>query len=778
MVRRAQNGTRIPDPGRLTVADWSLYATRGFSLFPLGTNSKRPAIDTWEEYQTQRADAALVEAWSRSDLNTGVATGAVSNCFVLDLDDLPAWGEAVARGLPETFVVKTPRGWHYYFQHPGFAVTNRAGPRWTGGVIGWDIRGDGGYVVGPGSTYVPTPDDAAKGKIAGCYTIESDAPVAPAPAWLLEMLATRVVEVPPAPLREAETTSVYGLRALHAELTILADAGHGHLNDQINISTFAIAQLVAGGEIREDDARGALFETLAAHGVADEQKANGTFDRAWAAGFTHPRAAPPAPSPLDLFGSRANAPLSSGAAPPPPADEPWPITIAPHQLAEYFKGCVYVGAHDKIFYRGLMLGKSAFDTYFGRHDFYTRHVETTKLCATPWDAFRMNHLFEPPIADDLCFRPECEPGAIIKVGSRSLLNTYVPEPVRRVRGDITPWLDFMARFLPVERDRRILTSYGAALVQNPGAKFQWWPVLQGAEGNGKSAVLRAFSYTVGERYTHLVNPEAMAKTGNQFNAWIQGTLFLGIEEIHMAGRRDFLDSFKPVVTNDRIGLEGKGTPQTTGDNRLNGLLCTNHRDAIPVTVDGRRYAVFFTGQQSAADIERDFPGDYFARFYEWLRADGYAIVAEYLHTLEPDVEFNPAGNCQRAPRTSSTAAALGEAHGHLEQEVLEAIDSEQHGFRGGIISSVALSRLFDRLRVKIGPNRYQGMMASLGYTYHPALRNGRSTVRFADGSKPRFYFTADHPALQLTDSAAIAKAYDDAQQIEETVNNVVSFPRR
>lgn len=762
------------------MADWSYYQSHGWSLFPIVTNGKTPAIPAWEPYQTVPAAPPVIDDWSRQYSNAGVATGAVSGVFVFDLDGLVAWAAAHERGLPETLTVKTPRGWHYYYKHPGWPVRNRAGLRdlpaadGTRGTRndGWDIRGDGGYVVGPGSWYEPTADERAAGKLPGGYVVECDAPVADAPDWLLQMLAqSPVAPAAPAPYRVAEQTSAYGRNALHGELAEIAEATSGHVNDQINLSVFAIAQLTAGGEITEEEARGSIDEALAARGIGDEEKTLGTVERAWLAGIQLPRAAPDH-SPITVFGARESLPGESVTLPPNdlqnigPRDRP--NIIVGSRIIEYFEGCVYIVRDNTIYVPGAPagLGQSQFNAIYGGPKFMLS-AEGTDPTKSAWECFTNNQIVPLPRVWATCFRPELPTRGAVQIEGLLYLNTYVPAVVPRKQGDPTPFTDFLARLLPDERDRQILLSYAAALVQNPGRKFQWWPVLQGAEGNGKSAMLQCISKAVGERYTHLVNPEAMAKTGNQFNSWIQGNLFLGIEEIHMASRRDFLDSFKPVVTNSRIGLEGKGKDQSTGDNRLNGLLCTNHRDAIPITVDGRRYAIFYTAQQSAADIERDFPDDYFVKFYDWLNADGFAIVAEYLHTFEPVAEFNPAGRCQRAPRTSSTVAALGEGHGMVEQEVLEAIDSEVFGFRGGIVSSVALGRLFERLRVKISPNRYLPMMRSLGYSYHPSLHNGRSTVRLADQSKPRFYFKAGHAALDLDEGSLIAQAYEDAQNLSD-----------
>lgn len=105
----------------------------------------------------------------------GLVTGAKSGVFVLDVDVHKADGfEALAKlgPVPPTYTVETPTGGkHHYFLHPGRHV------RTSGGALapGLDIRGDGGFVVGPGSRH-------ANG---GLYRVVDSSPVAPAPDWLL-----------------------------------------------------------------------------------------------------------------------------------------------------------------------------------------------------------------------------------------------------------------------------------------------------------------------------------------------------------------------------------------------------------------------------------------------------------------------------------------------------------------------------------------------------------------------------------------------------------------
>lgn len=453
----------------------------------------------------------------------------------------------------------------------------------------------------------------------------------------------------------------------------------------------------------------------------------------------------------------------------------------------HFAGCVYVVADDRVYTpKGHLLNKSRLDAVYGGYQFVV-DPQGQKMTTSAWEAFTQNRVYRAPICDALCFRPEQPSGALVAEEGRVLLNTYVPIETKRIAGDAGRFTDFLARILPDERDRRVLLSYMASLVRNPGYKFQWWPVLQGAEGNGKSLLLRVLSHAVGQRYTHLVDVHKMAKQGTGFNGWVQGNLFLGIEEIYVAERRDFLEAFKAYVTNDRLPLEKKGIDQFTGDNRINGLLLTNHKDGVPINVDGRRYAVFFTAQQTAEDvIAAGMGGAYFPDLYDWLKGRkayahlgpgyGYAVVNDYLREYAVAEEFDPAGICTRAPETSSTQAALIASRGRAEQEIVEAIESGRPGFANGWISSKALDDLLERIRAHVPRSKRRDLLLGLGYDYHPNLPDGRTnSIVQPDNAKPRLYVKRGHLVGNLTGAAAIAKRYTQDQAPSAGVDAEAAF---
>lgn len=444
---------------------------------------------------------------------------------------------------------------------------------------------------------------------------------------------------------------------------------------------------------------------------------------------------------------------------------------------EMFAGCVYIINENKVWLptSGATLDKARFDVVFSGHVFAV-DAEGRKPSDSAFDALTKNRIYRPTMADRQCFRPEYPPGAIISEENRMVVNTYIPVQTKSIEGDVSIFTTHIAKLLPLGSDAAVLMNYMAGVVQNPGIKCQWWPVIQGAEGNGKTIIDTIMSYCIGHRYSHLVNPEAMAKTGNQFNSWIQGNLWLGVEEIYVNNRRDFLNTFKTTVTNRRIPLEGKGADQGTGDNRLNGGLFSNFKEAVPIDVDTRRYAILFTAQQSYSDILRDgMDSAYFTRLYDWLDGIGefahlglnygLAIVNNFLKTYAVD----RAALLGRAPPTSSTESALRLSLGRAEQEILEAIEEGRVGFAGGWVSSIMLDRLLDTIRAAVPRNKRRGLLQALGYDWHPALPDGRVHNTVApDNGKPRLFVKTGHLAENLTEAPAVMKAYTAAQN---TANN-------
>jgi hypothetical protein len=155
------------------------YKALGFSVLPVQRVDKKPLIP-WQEFQKRLPTEEEVARWWQRwpAANLAIVTGKVSGVVVLDVDGPE--GEASLRGrqVPPTPTVLTGKGRHLYFRWPGFEARNFARK-----LPGLDFRGDGGYVVAPPSVHA----SGRRYRWADYLGIE-DVPLAPCPAWLLELL--------------------------------------------------------------------------------------------------------------------------------------------------------------------------------------------------------------------------------------------------------------------------------------------------------------------------------------------------------------------------------------------------------------------------------------------------------------------------------------------------------------------------------------------------------------------------------------------------------------
>lgn len=289
--------TPSPAPALLCAA--LAAAERGWPVFPLRPGDKRPAGHPerncprtgrcTDGHRTPEQRATLdpeqiTVCWQAAPYNVGVATGP-AGLLVVDLDipkdeDGPApveWAgatdgldvfamvcERAGERLPtETFTVRTRRGGqHLYFTAPAEKQL-----RGSAGRLGWkvDTRAWGGYVVAAGSRVG-----------VGSYEIVHDAPPAPLPTWLGDLLTTppAPAPVPVAVLRaRIGKADRYATAALNGEVAKVAAAATGAQNTTLYNAAYALGRLIAAGTLSEAEVTDALTEAALAKGLAPSRVA-------------------------------------------------------------------------------------------------------------------------------------------------------------------------------------------------------------------------------------------------------------------------------------------------------------------------------------------------------------------------------------------------------------------------------------------------------------------------------------------------------------------------
>jgi Protein of unknown function (DUF3987)/Bifunctional DNA primase/polymerase, N-terminal len=236
-------------------------ASAGIKIFPAGAD-KRPLLGGWQHAATCNADQINTWWFEHAAALPAIPCGP-NNLLVIDCDRHSGGADGVAafKSLvaahgalpPQVPVVKTPNGGlHVYLRQPdGEALGNGRGSL----PPGIDVRGAGGFVVGPGAHL---PDGRGWTVVPERAAIR-DAP--PLPHWLAAMLRP--------PQREeargkgtSETSDergrAYAVAALNGVEAELAAAAAGERNERLYKTAFRLATMAARGWLMESE----IIETL------------------------------------------------------------------------------------------------------------------------------------------------------------------------------------------------------------------------------------------------------------------------------------------------------------------------------------------------------------------------------------------------------------------------------------------------------------------------------------------------------------------------------------
>lgn len=255
---------------RLAAAHWR--------VLPLKPGTKLPAIEQWQNAASD--DAATVAGWWNlwPHANVGLLTGH-NGVFVVDVDckgGAPGFAslaalEAAHGALPATLSATTASGGCHLFFTADAHIRNSGGRLGAG----LDVRGAGGFVVAAGSVL-------ADGSMYRWD--DSGAPIAEAPAWLIEAAAQASAPAKAPGNGDADGVTVEDAGTRHADLIALA----------VRLARSGVSQATAMAAVEAEHDRGRWSrdvpegERAAAVSSAYAKIANGDISREvdpWAVGF-------------------------------------------------------------------------------------------------------------------------------------------------------------------------------------------------------------------------------------------------------------------------------------------------------------------------------------------------------------------------------------------------------------------------------------------------------------------------------------------------------------
>lgn len=390
--------------------------------------------------------------------------------------------------------------------------------------------------------------------------------------------------------------------------------------------------------------------------------------------------------------------------------------LSENECREWFRDCYFVAREGRIFSRhGRFMNATQFNGRYGGKQFIV--TSTGKITDEPWKAALRSTLWTIPQVDHVRFLPDRPTFEIIDDGlGRKGLNTYIPAVVKSRPGDVSPWLNHVARVLPFESDRKIFFDYIAHCVKYPGYKIPWAVMLQSAEGIGKTVFFEVMQHALGDMYVYSPKAPELVKSGSTFNAWQRGKLLIVVNEIKIDERRELIEILKPMITDNRVEIQSKGVDQDMEDNPANWLFFSNYKDAIPISANGRRYAVFYSALQSKNDIfANGMDEQYFNRLWNWLRNEGgLEFVTHWLKNYPIEKGAIPV----RAPETSSHDEALRISRSPLEIVISECIADGVAGFRNGFVSTLAVVAKARGAGIRnVNTRTAQSCLENMGYVH-------------------------------------------------------------
>ena len=309
------------------------------------------------------------------------------------------------------------------------------------------------------------------------------------------------------------------------------------------------------------------------------------------------------------------------------------------ELKKKFKTWCYVSSEDRVYETntGSMIKPEGFNNEFSQcieKGSILKYLLKFKLIKIV-----RNKEFSP--GDNLYFK---------RNGIR-YVNSYVTPDVSPLPGDVEPMEKHFEYLFENEIERNILLDWIAFLIQYPGVKVKWMPIIKGWKGIGKS-IIEEKIITPMLGYSNVRSVESRF-VKSDFNAWVLDRQLIVFHELKLGeSRREKLsltNSLKSIITDHTIEAHRKGLDVFTVTNKVNLLGFTNHEDSVMITEDERRFCMI---RSDAIKM----PTSYYTELVNWLEHN----VEHMLYYFEERdlTHFN----ASIAPDTGYTSEVKSESH--------------------------------------------------------------------------------------------------------------------
>jgi hypothetical protein len=577
--------------------------------FPVRANSKLPAVANFSQ-KASCDPGQLTEFFGATDYNSGIACGKVAEGLYLvgfDIDTKPGKNgyetlellEELDCKFPATWSQKTPSGGeHRLFWSP---IPIRQGTNVLG--AGIDLRGEGGYLVGPGSN------------IGGIfYSPLLDLPIAVFPDWAIEKYQKLATVHTLATFKNKGVPVENQIYALKQAVEFLATLDPVHEGGRSDACFRVVARLKDFGLAQEQ-----VRDVLVTHWACDPMLTDEELGFTIANAYRYSKNSIGVAAPENLF------PPAPEEVTPHPAEKT-PIQVMNDRFFYYAadgvsRVCEEVMRDGRVYLERYPVANfhEKFGSFKMSHEGKT--IKTTKVWMDHADRRTYSHLkFHPGAGrtvDDTSyntwrgFAVKAAPAADVEgVRSVELFLEHVEQNICRGNKDHSKWL----------------LGYMAHIFQCPEEKPEVSLVFQGRKGTGKTIVSTILGDMIGNHAVILANRQHVL---GHFNSIMEDKLLVTLDEAFWSGDKSVEGTLKDIITGRERVITHKGAEPYPAKVFDRIVIIGNEARLVPATADERRFAVFTVGEGRQQD--RAFFGEMKRGL---MKHGGLELLMYYLMNLD------------------------------------------------------------------------------------------------------------------------------------------------
>lgn len=510
-------------------------ASLGFTVCIAPRGEKKPAID-WKEYQNEPASNEMIQEWQGTRSNVAIITGRASGVIVLDVDSPEAQELVDKLNLPETPVVRSARGRHYYFRNPSDEIRNKTK---VGGAQ-LDIRGEGGLIIGAGSQH-------PSGAMYEWEISPEECSFADLPESFLKLLVKpKGQSLQPSGkvssrFVEAGRYSSWFDRELQDGFAKVRELEKGRRNNELFKVAVKLANHVAAIGIEWEPVANELRTEALVTGL-DVSEIDTVLASAWKSGKERPTA--------------------------------W-LRVA--------NGWIYVAGSNHFWSPATKqsLDPSAFSMNFGDKFVFEKGTLAKYLTDEGLVEKVLSLEYEPS-----------QPEGVFERAGEKFYNCYRAPNIEAIEGDWTPFTEFLEHLVPVEEERGHLVRMMAWTIRNPGKKLSHAMLLQSPiQGNGKTTLTQIWRHMLGWENTRETTSSEM---DSQFQSYIKNKLFVLLDELNLGSGRNAYNRLKTILTSSTVAVDEKYEKAREMRNFTNWVFVSNLDAPILIEPQDRSFFVIQT----------------------------------------------------------------------------------------------------------------------------------------------------------------------------------------